>query len=298
MNLRILRLGPIITPEMIPGTDGENINGPSLIKVPGWVSNPLGAYYLYFAHHNGKYIRLAYADDPAGPYRVYPPGTLALADCPALRGHIASPDVHVDTANKSIRMYFHGPSVVSGRRQKSFVAEGSDGINFKPSSEVLGIFYFRAWQYGGFWYALGKGRLYRSVNGLTGFTEGHLVYGPGGDHDLNQPGNIRHAAVDPIGDTLFVYFTIQADAPEQILQGQIDMTQPWTDWKITNVVPVLKPEMDYEGALLPIGASKPGAAVGDARHELRDPGIYNESSKKFMLYAIAGEKGIAVAQII
>ena len=44
---------PIIRPAMLPGADGENINGPSLIRVPDWVANPLGRYYLYFAHHNG-----------------------------------------------------------------------------------------------------------------------------------------------------------------------------------------------------------------------------------------------------
>ena len=30
-----------------------NINGPSVISVPDWVENPLGKYYLYFAHHRG-----------------------------------------------------------------------------------------------------------------------------------------------------------------------------------------------------------------------------------------------------
>jgi hypothetical protein len=43
----IRRLGPIITPDMLPGDDGANINGPSLIKVPPWIHSPLGRYYLY-----------------------------------------------------------------------------------------------------------------------------------------------------------------------------------------------------------------------------------------------------------
>ena len=45
---RVERLpgNPIIRPEMLPGPDGENINGPSLIRVPSWVKNPLGRYYL------------------------------------------------------------------------------------------------------------------------------------------------------------------------------------------------------------------------------------------------------------
>jgi hypothetical protein len=71
-GIRVERLGgnPIIVPAMLPGTDGNNINGPSLIRVPAWIKNPLGRYYLYFAHHEGKYIRLAYADELAGAWTV------------------------------------------------------------------------------------------------------------------------------------------------------------------------------------------------------------------------------------
>ena len=47
----------LIDSDMLPGQDGNNINGASLIKVPDWIENPLGKYYLYFSHHNGKYIR-------------------------------------------------------------------------------------------------------------------------------------------------------------------------------------------------------------------------------------------------
>ncbi|MEM7361206.1 MAG: hypothetical protein AAF431_19135 [Pseudomonadota bacterium] len=57
-----------------------NINGPAVIKVPDWIENPLGEYYLYFAHHKGDYIRLAYADQPAGPWQIYEPGVLSLVD--------------------------------------------------------------------------------------------------------------------------------------------------------------------------------------------------------------------------
>ena len=43
--------------------DIDNINGPTVIRVPPWVKRPLGRYYMYFAHHMGAFIRLAYADD-------------------------------------------------------------------------------------------------------------------------------------------------------------------------------------------------------------------------------------------
>ncbi|MGH9835369.1 MAG: hypothetical protein ACRD9Y_20295, partial [Blastocatellia bacterium] len=81
---------PIIHPQL--GGIGDNINGPSLIRAPKWLSKPLGRYYLYFADHNGKYIRLAYADKLAGPWSIYEPGTLKL-DETICNGHIASPDV-------------------------------------------------------------------------------------------------------------------------------------------------------------------------------------------------------------
>lgn len=68
---------PIIRPDM-DGRMGDNINGPSLIQVPDWIADPLGHYYLYFAHHNGDYIRLAYADDLAGPWTMHEPGVLPL----------------------------------------------------------------------------------------------------------------------------------------------------------------------------------------------------------------------------
>ena len=63
-NVRVERLldAPIIAPGIHPSV-GENIQGPSVIKVPEWVEDPLGEYYLYFADHKGLYIRLAYAND-------------------------------------------------------------------------------------------------------------------------------------------------------------------------------------------------------------------------------------------
>src|SRR3712207_7762857 len=69
--------GPIIRPDM-DARMGDNVNGPSLVRAPSWVERPLGRYYLYFAHHDGRYIRLAYADDLLGPWTTYEPGVLPL----------------------------------------------------------------------------------------------------------------------------------------------------------------------------------------------------------------------------
>ena len=105
-QVRRLPANPIIRPDM-DDSMGRNVNGPSLIRVPTWVERPLGNYYLYFAHHQGSYIRMAYADAIDGPWSVFPPGVLHCSDT-VFEEHIASPDVHLVSELKEIRMYFHG----------------------------------------------------------------------------------------------------------------------------------------------------------------------------------------------
>jgi hypothetical protein len=53
------RLGdaPLVTVDSSHTLAG-NVNGPSLIRLPAWIEHPLGRYYLYFADHKGKFLRL------------------------------------------------------------------------------------------------------------------------------------------------------------------------------------------------------------------------------------------------
>ena len=81
---------------------GDNINGPSLIRVPDWVEQPLGRYYLYFAHRDGRYIRRACRDDLLGPWATYRDGVLPLRDA-LFAGHVASTDVHVHDIGRQTR---------------------------------------------------------------------------------------------------------------------------------------------------------------------------------------------------
>ena len=101
--ITVKREGVIIEPSMFSYNE-NNINGPSLIKVPDWIENPLGKYYLYFANHDGKYIRMAYSDNVEFGWKVYEGGTLQInqTNC---KTHIASPDIYIDNENKEIRMY-------------------------------------------------------------------------------------------------------------------------------------------------------------------------------------------------
>jgi hypothetical protein len=230
--LRVERFSsnPIVRPKMLPLSDGDSMNGPSLIRAPVWLPRRLGEYYLYFAHNRGSYIRLAFADRLEGPWSVYTPGTLHLSEVPTCRDHIASPDVHVDWACRKIRMYFNGP-LANADGQKSFVANSSDGIRFEPNTEQLGAFYLRMRPFQGAWIGMAKGGvMYRSKNGLNKFRcLTHSAF-PLKDANGNLPGSVRHVALEIAGSTLLVYFTRIGDAPESILRSQIDLKEPEERW--------------------------------------------------------------------
>ena len=280
---------PIIYSDM-PGLEGEkgtNINGPSLVKVPEWVKSPFGKYYLYFAHHGGQYIRLAFADDIKGPWKIYKKGTLHLKRT-VCKDHVGSPDVHIDHENHLYRMYFHGPYQDKG--QKSFIAFSEDGINFKAKPQVMGDFYFRVFEYDDLYYAFAKngnkgGVLFRSSDGETSFLKGKEVIP-----------NLRHTAVYTEGDDLFLFYSRMGDCPERILLSYLDLSQDWNKWQPTKPITLLEPEKDYEGADYSLEKSSPGPANQCVR-QLRDPAFYEENDNYYLFYSIAGEKGIALAEI-
>ena len=277
---------------MLPGPAGKNICYPSLIRVPSWLPNPLGKYYLYFADHKGTYVRLAYANHVEGPWTIYEPGTLHLEQILAVARanagakeaevggkHIASPDVHVDDEKKEMRMYFHfsiTPRETWGHR--SGVAVSPDGISFRPvNTKPIGQPYIRVFRRDGFYYALDRvGGLTRSRDGVTDFEAGstdfaaavgHKVRGSGlpavgtrnalarakGEEDV-LPGEMRHNAVKIDGDVLTVFFSRGGDLPEHIMCAQASLTGDWKTWRLSPPVTVLLPEMDYEGGEMPLGA--------------------------------------------
>lgn len=321
MRVLVSRLvdGPIISRATHPSI-GVNIQGPSLIRVPDWVEDRLGTYYLYFADHKGSYIRLAYADALTGPWWVHPPGSLHLAESGFLTEapvpsaeelaafearhrangaaishdllseittpHIASPDVHVDAARRRIVMYFHGLEGVG--HQVTRVATSANGIDFAARPEVLGRSYFRVFQHEGMTYGLAMpGQLYRSRDGLTGFEPGPVLFNP----------NMRHAAVLRRGDDLLVFWTQVGDVPEQILLSRIDLAGDWSRWTDGAPVPVLRPERSWEGADAPLVPSVRSTAYGTV-NQLRDPAIFEEAGRVYLLYAVAGESGIAIAEVV
>ena len=120
-----------------------NINGPSIIRVPDWIPaaervNPNAQYYMYFGHHIGFSIRMAWSDSLTGDWTLFNAGdapdrawgtagnntgtqtpfagvlTINGGQLAAMSGsdfvasnHISSPEVIVDDVNQRIAMYFH-----------------------------------------------------------------------------------------------------------------------------------------------------------------------------------------------
>lgn len=285
---------PLIT----PATDGiveewgyHNINGPSVIRVPEWVDSPLGTYYLYFAHHRGSFIRMAFADHPEGPWTLYDGGVLHLSDTPAL-DHIASPDVLVDDEERVIRMYYHSVDDTASWKQTTYLAESFDGLAFRSENQPKGPPYLRAFELGRAWWAIAKvrggpgGMLLRADGPEGPFEEGPVFLE-----------GMRHGAVLPVGERVEIVFSRIGDAPERLLRVTIDPQEMWNRPVEPQPIELLKPELEYEGGHLPVSNSQVGEEVKPV-NALRDPFLFVDSDgETYLFYALAGEYGIGVARV-
>ena len=312
-----LSQNPLITVETSASL-GDNVNGPTVIRVPDWIEHPLGRYYMYFGHHMGRFVRMAYADAITGPWKIYEPGALHVRDTAFFRpgpdsappryvNHVASPEIFVDTARKRLVLWVHGwwtngegwPSASAdawmaqkGYDQFTQVAESSDGIHFEAREAITKQMYLRVFQYDGYFYGLSEpGLLSRSVDPLASFE-----LGPNPFRDGPYERRVRHVSFVARGNRLHVFFTAVGDAPERVLVSTIDLTPDWTSWRATPPVNVLLPETAYECADLPIEPSRGGAVTRRVR-QIRDPFVFEESGEMFLFYSICGEQGIAAAEV-
>ena len=302
------RANPLLTPASHPSL-GANLNGPCLIRVPDWVRNPLGRYYLYFAHHQGTAIRMAYADAVTGPYTVYAPGVLDLADTP-FRHHIASPDVRVDPDTLKITLLYHGSGPTEpnpgGWAQSTVYAESEDGLRFVSDRVYLAESYMRTFFRDGWHIGFSGGvarRLRRSRSRRGPYEAGPVLEVEGEPFAPPAPGQaidrmfrMRHVAFHVQGDTLRLYYSNVGDVPERIKRTPVALDGDWTGWRGGPVEEVVRPEKRHEGAALPIAPSAGGAAPGPV-HELRDPFVFEEGGRVWLFYTVAGERGLALAEI-
>lgn len=76
----------------------------------------------------------------------------------------------------------------------------------------------------------------------------------------------------------------------------IDLSGDWKRWTATSPVEVLRPERAWEGAEAPVVPSVRSTAYGMV-NQLRDPAVFEEGGRTYLLYAVGGESGIAIAEI-
>lgn len=307
-SFHYLNDAPIISADAHPGLGG-NVNGPSLIRAPAWLDKPPGNYLLYFAHHEGDSIRLAAADQLSGPWRITDPGPLDLEhslfspDPPAKNNlhpearayidagadgnypHIASPDVWIDNETEQIRLYYHGR--LGDGRQRSRVAISRNGLDFTARMEIVGLPYLRIFRHDGWFYAISMpGQLYRSPDGLGDFEQGPRL--------TAEP--IRHHAILEYEEHYYLFWTRVGDRPERILVSSLNFDARWQDWRLGEAEEVHRAEKPWEGADMSPTASSYGAVMQRV-NQLRDPAIFQESGKIYLLYAVAGEQGIAIGEL-
>lgn len=316
MPIRAIRSehNPIITPEM-DDRIGGNINGPSLTRVPDWVDNPLGRYYLYFAHHQGKFIRMAYADHLLGPYTVYHPGVLEMSDT-LFEKHIASPDVHIDHEAKKIKLFYHGSGFTGPKpddlNQNTCYAESNDGLHFVTEHICLGPSYMRVIQWNGWYYGFGGGSardLWRTRNVHELFEQGPKLNIEREDYtdsetitrenkkDPNFPiYRMRHPGLHLRNHELEIYYSNVGDTPERIKCTTVDLRPDWTKWRGSAPEEILHTKKEYEGSDLPNVPSDGGSSHVRV-HQVRDPYIFIEEESKYLICSVAGETGLGIVEL-
>lgn len=325
-----------------PEADGRNINGPCLVKLPSWLKkservSPKARYYLYFAHHKGRYLRLAWAEKVTGPYHLVQDSPLYGTKENAvfhldsetwpigktsIRGHVASPIVIVDDEHKEFKLYFHAPTRLNstGKNigQKTFFATSENGLDFKENVAecYLGDFYFSPFEKDGRWYAFANhGYFYQApATGEACCTEAkdlekalwkerrdffdETIASYCRENEIEPLLSVRHLAQIEKDGRLHILFSCREDDPERIYHVSCDLKKGNFDtWKPGKMELVMKAEEEWEGSLLQSGKSRGGSAK-KALNEVRDPFIYQEKDELYLLYCAGGEKGIGIARLI
>lgn len=265
----VTRLCKVITPE---DCGWDNINGPCVYRR---LDNQ---YIIYFANHSGTTIKAAYYD-PVDLSISDPWDCLRIKNTPCT-GHIASPDVYMDTDGQLIMLYHGG--FRSG--QHTFKAISSDdGLTFKSDdSTIICSFYARRFIFNNKEYIISKNgnidcNLYRIINGEVKLI-GSLI------------DKCRHTSVYVMNDHLYIFYSKIGDAPEHIRYMKVD-----SNWNVISSNEIMRPSYDWEGAAHIKVSSQPGKATNV--HQLRDPYVFNHLGQLYLLYSYAGESGIAIAQL-
>ncbi|WPT12331.1 R118 [Picochlorum sp. SENEW3] len=268
-------------------TGFENMNGVTVIKTEPWMVFNV-SYIMYFAGHVGKEIRIAGSNSGQGPWKML--GAVVLEGFHAAWSHIASPDIYIDKPATTVRLYFHA---ATREGQWTYVAISRDGVTFcMHSMAKIAPFYLRVFVIDGTFYGLAKignnsTAILHSSDGLTEFKQGPLILP-----------NSRHTSVLLKNGSVHIFYTIVDEAPERIYHTEVMNPQAdWTTWYVGIGVPILEPELPFEGVEMPLVPSEFGPAPGLVR-QLRDPYIFEDDEDIVLFYVAGGERSISIARLL
>jgi len=314
-------------------TGYESINGPCLMKVPSWIPQPLGRYYLYFAHHEGRGIYLAYSDRITGPWQVYDQPILELHNTQMMSvpGLPSSWDDVIPqmgpTEREAIRAMMSSRAAKSGEKtpdtdQLHMPHIASPEVIIDEKYQTIKLYY-----HGIVSGSIQMTRYCTSVDGIsfrahhpiTGLAYMRCFYHRDMWYGIAMPGvlyrsptglsslevrertlldpDVRHIGLLKRDNMLYIFHSRVGDSPERILSTEVDLTATdWDEWSATQPCEVARPEEEWEGSAELIQPSQRGAAKRLV-HELRDPYVYEEDNELYLLYSGGGESGIGIRKL-
>ena len=196
---------PIVTPASSPSI-GDNINGPSLIRVPAWVERPLGRYYLYFSspgntsacmptscQDRGRFTSRARSDSRRRrAASITSRRRTCMSTMPGVRSSCTSLSVRRQHRQQRPRRHQRTEDVSGDFGRWSSLPVGAQPLGPRISACSTGA-------------RLLRHRARRHRPALAGTCGRHLSRT---DSDRRDSGRLlRHAAVDVHGDVLRVYYS-------------------------------------------------------------------------------------------
>jgi hypothetical protein len=277
----------------------SNICNPCIVKVPEWVRDPIGKYYLYYADHRGKFIKFAFSNSIFNNWKIKLNTIININSFKNAINHIASPEIYIDNNKKKFYLLTHSHSTTH-KGQWTYVSESNNGLNFKViNDKPLAPFYLRVFKYNNFFYGVSKGgNLWKSNDLINEFEPCQNLFDLSKSNDLlhNYDGAIRHVGLFVENNTLYIFYSKIGDKPERIYYSRLILEVNDKNWKFTFETELLRPTLDFEGANLPLTKSKPGDTPF-MENALRDPYLFKINNNYYLAYCVKGEFGIAIAEI-
>jgi len=123
-----------------------------------------------------------------------------------------------------------------------------------------------------------------------------LAGDPAAHCNINGPSLIRvpEWVARPLG-RYYLYFADHKGDRIQLAFSN-DLSCDWEEWRESEPVEVKRATEDWEGGKLPPLPSV-RSAINRPANQLRDPFLFEDSGRPFLVYAVAGEAGLGIATL-